>query len=96
MKDWHLCIGSGCAREDNFEDLNCADPIDTADPEDPDSLGTGQPGCDLGTYCDDGMYEPCEEPPAEWEGSAEVTIEWPEIDSSDLIPQYPETQVPTA
>jgi hypothetical protein len=41
------------------------------------------------------MYEPCGEEEEAYEGSAEVTIEWPEIDSSDLIPQYPETQVPT-
>jgi hypothetical protein len=91
MKDWHLCIGEGCAREGDFEELNCADAIDVADPEDPESLGEGQPGCILPPYCDDGMYEPCGEPEPEYEGSVEVEIEWPEIDSSDLIPQYPET-----
>jgi len=25
IKDLHLCLGAGCAREDNFEELNCAD-----------------------------------------------------------------------
>jgi hypothetical protein len=69
MKDWHLCLGSGCARDDNFEEFNCADPIETADPEDELSLGPGLPGCELPEYCDDGLYPPCEEPEV-WEGSA--------------------------
>jgi hypothetical protein len=71
MKDWHLCLGSNCAREDGFEDLNCADPIETADPNDELSLGPGLPGCELPTYCDAGFYPPCEDV-VEWEGSAEI------------------------
>jgi len=35
--------------------------------------------------CDDGTYEPCEEEPEEWKGSAQVEIEWPTHDPSDLI-----------
>jgi len=64
--------------------LNCADPIETADPEDPLSLGPDQPGCELDEYCETGLYPPCE-PVEEWEGSAEVTITWPEIEVTDYI-----------
>jgi len=32
------------------------------------------------------MAEPCGEEPPSYEGSAEVTIDWPAIDASDLIP----------
>jgi len=39
IKDLHLCLGAGCAREDNFEELNCAEMIEYADPSDPLSLG---------------------------------------------------------
>jgi hypothetical protein len=85
MKDWHLCLGSNCAREDGFEDLNCADPIETADPNDELSLGPGLPGCDLPTYCDDGFYPPCEDV-VEWEGSAEITIDYDSIDPTGVIP----------
>jgi len=85
LKDWHLCLGSSCAKEDGFEDLNCADPIETADPNDELSLGPGLPGCELPEYCDDGFYPPCDVTPA-WEGSAEVEINMPEVDPTDLIP----------
>jgi len=84
MKDWHLCIGETCARDDLFEEYNCAEDIETADPEDPLSLGEGEPGCDLGDYCDNGLYPPCyDEVPVEY--SAEITIDWPELDVSEYI-----------
>lgn len=85
MKDWRLCIGDGCAIEDNFEGFNCAVHIDDATPEDEFSLGPGEPGCDLGTYCSDGMYEPCDIGEETWEGSATVDITWPTLDPSDVI-----------
>jgi len=47
MKDWHLCIGDDCARDEDFEEYNCAEPIETADSEDPLSLGAGNPGCEI-------------------------------------------------
>jgi len=71
MKDWHLCLGSGCARDDEFEDFNCADPIETADASDPLSLGPGLPGCELPDYCANGLYPPfCDDNGTTWEGSA--------------------------
>lgn len=97
MKDWHVCYGETCARDDDFEDFNCADPIETADPDDELSLGPGLPGCELPDLCDTGMYPPCdEEEPEEYEGSAEVIIDWPELDPSDLIPQDPGANTPSA
>lgn len=85
MKEWHLCLGSNCAIDGGFEDLNCAEPIETADPEDPFSLGVGMPGCGLLSSCSNGLPEPCEPETEPFEGSAQIEIEWPEIDPSDLI-----------
>ena len=27
LKDWHLCLGNECYKENNFEEFNCAEPI---------------------------------------------------------------------
>lgn len=95
MKDWHLCLGSGCARDNDFEEFNCADPIETADPMDQFSLGPGLPGCELGPYCEEtGMYElPCE-PVIPYEGSAEVIIDYSGVDPTGLIPSPHDHGVP--
>jgi hypothetical protein len=96
MKQTYLCIGSPCFQEDNFEEINCAEPLTTADSEDPLSLGPDQPGCEGVEYCEEtGLALPCSEV-SEYEGSATVDIEWPEIDTSDLIPQPWDQQQPTA
>jgi hypothetical protein len=58
IKDLHLCLGAGCAREDNFEEFNCAAEIEYADPSDPLSLGPDMPGCEA-EGCENGMYPPC-------------------------------------
>jgi len=58
IKDLHLCLGTGCARDESFEELNCADQIEYADPEDPLSLGPDQPGCET-DGCENGLYPPC-------------------------------------
>lgn len=87
MKDWHLCLGQNCALDGDFEDINCADPIDTANPDDPESLGEGLPGCDIKDVCDDGSFPPCDDVvPTEGEGSVEVETTFPDLDPSDLIP----------
>jgi hypothetical protein len=89
LKDWHLCLGSNCAREDDFEDLNCADPIEVANPLDELSLGPGLPGCELDEYCDDGFYPPCcegDECGVDEEYSAEIKINYDSVDPTDLIP----------
>jgi len=84
LKDWHICLGDDCARDSAFEDYNCAVPIETADSEDPLSLGDGEPGCILDEYCDNGLYEPCNDVEVvNW--SAEVVVEWPEIGISAYI-----------
>jgi hypothetical protein len=99
MKDWHLCLGSNCAIIDDFEDLNCADPIETADKTADESLGPALPGCDLGEYCDDGMYEPCDcegdDCDVVSEYSAEIHIDYTHVDPTDLIPQDHTETVPT-
>jgi len=95
MKQTTLCIGTGCYVDDGFETLNCAEPIATADSEDPLSLGPDQPGCEMGEYCENGLPLPCSEEP-EYQGSAQPHIEWPEIDTSDLIPQPWDQDQPTA
>lgn len=95
MKDWHLCLGASCYREENFEELNCASPIEEADVEDLDSLGTGRPGCDTTTECDNGLYPPCQPPIEDYEGSAKVAALWPEVTISDLIPQPWNNPTPT-
>jgi len=85
MKDWHLCLGDKCSRDSDFEDYNCAEPIETADPEDPLSLGVGEPGCEIiDEYCDNGLFPPCSDTVVV-EYSAEVKIDWPEIKTSDYI-----------
>jgi len=43
------------------------------------------PGCGI-DKCDNGMAKPCKPEEPEYTGSAEVTVEWPEVDPSDLIP----------
>jgi len=85
MKDWHVCFGDECARDSSFEEYNCAEPIETADPEDPLSLGPDEPGCGLGDdVCDNGLYAPCtDEVPVTY--SAEVRVDWPTIEVSDYI-----------
>jgi hypothetical protein len=94
MKDWHLCLGSGCFKEDDFEELNCAKEIEIADPEDLDSLGEGRPGCDLGEYCDDGLYrDPCVDG-EKYEFSADVYIDYTEVDPEGLIPSHPDNGTP--
>lgn len=63
--------------------------METADSEDPLSLGAGEPGCTDVPICDDGLAPPCGpevEPPTEHEGSAEVHIEWPELEATQFIP----------
>lgn len=85
MKDVHLCHGKECTRDDNFEEVNCAVPIEKADPAHEDSLGPDRPGCKLPPYCEDGMHiEQCKN--VTDHGSAEVEIVWPPVDPSDLIP----------
>jgi len=96
MKDWHLCLGSGCARDDDFEEFNCADPIEIADKTAEESLGPALPGCELPEYCSTGLYPPCtcedgEDCPEPEEYSAEVEITWPDVDETGLIDQ-PHTQ----
>lgn len=39
LKDWHLCLGDSCVYTESFEELNFAESIETADPEDVNSLG---------------------------------------------------------
>jgi hypothetical protein len=85
MKDWHLCLGPTCARSDDYEKLNCAHPIITADPKDPLSLGPGLPGCEIKDKCKDGMYPPCEVE-KKGEASAKIIHSSPEPKPSDLIP----------
>lgn len=100
MKDWHLCLGAGCARDDDFEDFNCAEEhTPEINVNDPNILGLGMPGCDTcENVCDDGLcetvYHPCEEV-IEYEGSAEVTIDWPTPEVTDLIPQPFDHPTPT-
>lgn len=94
MKDWHLCLGTGCFKQDNFEDLNCAVPINEVDVEDPDSLGEGQPGCDLGSYCPNGLYQDDCDGESDAEYSAEVVIEFTPHNVTDLIESYPDAGVP--
>lgn len=96
MKDWHLCLGSGCYKEDDFEDepFNCAVPIEDADPEDELSLGPGLPGCELDPYCEDGLWrDPCVDLPKE-EYSAIVTIDYSEVNATDIIPSHPDDGIP--
>jgi hypothetical protein len=95
LKDVHLCLGKDCSRDDGFEEFNCAEPIATADPNDENSLGEGQPGCPLDEYCDNGLFEPCEVA-EEVERSAKADVEWPELDVSDLIEQPWDQESPTA
>jgi hypothetical protein len=67
MKQTTLCLGTGCYRIDDFEELDCAEPIETADSTNPLSLGVGLPGCDEpGPICPDGTYPDCETPPPEY------------------------------
>jgi len=97
MKDWHVCLGTNCARTDDFEDLNCATPIEDVDMENAfDDLGPGEPGCELDDYCENGLFEPYCEVEEVFEGSAKVTIEWPEVDASDLYTSYPDASEPLA
>jgi len=84
LKDWHICFGTDCSRDAEFEEFNCAESIETADSEDPLSLGDGEPGCILDSYCDNGLFEPCTDvETVSW--SAEVRVDWPEIEVSDYI-----------
>lgn len=95
MKDWHLCLGSGCARDSNFEEFNCADHIDVADPLDELSLGPGLPGCELDEYCEEtGFYGKCKEEPTVYEGSAEVVIDYSGVNATGLIPSPHDHGVP--
>lgn len=99
MKDWHLCLGSGCFIDDDFEELNCAVPIEDVDADvfDEASLGPGLPGCELDPYCPDGLYMDeydCEDVPVAEEYSAKVVIDYTELDPTDLIPSYPDNGVP--
>jgi len=74
--------------EEGFEAVNCALPYATADPEDPLALGNNEPGCDGCDDCGNGLAAPCDvpPPPPPFEGSAEVHIDWPELDATEYIP----------
>lgn len=93
MKDWHVCLGCDCVKTDDFEEFNCATPIEEVDMDEPElGLGPGNPGCedDLPEPCENGLYYPyCEVEPS-FEGSAKVTIDWPEVDPSDIYSSYPD------
>lgn len=82
MKDWHVCLGKECSIVDDFEDLNCATPIEDVDMDDPENdLGEGNPGCAVCEYqCENGLCDPYCEPSTTFEGSAKVEIEYPEWD----------------
>jgi len=95
MKDVHVCYGKKCAIDDDYEEKNCAVPIEKADVDDPLSLGPGLPGCKI-KYCPDGMIrDPCK-PEEKYNGSAEVTIKWPDVKPSDLIPVAYNNKTPAA
>lgn len=95
MKCWNLCMGSDCARSENFEELNEAMAIsDDLDTSDDASLGAGEPGCIVVDACENGLYDPFCGNATSFEGSAEVTINWPEISKDDLIPCTPEDVIP--
>lgn len=85
MKDWHLCLGPECARDDDFEELNCADPIEESDMSDA-SLGEDNPGCPLDKYCENGLWEdPCDGEEVHEEYSAEIKIDYTQVDPTGII-----------
>jgi len=96
MKHSFLCIGKdqNCYRENNFEELNCAEKI-SDNPEGDTVLGKGKPGCLTPvTKCKTGLPEPCEKE-KEYQGSAKVEVDWPEVKVTDLIPQPYDKDLPT-
>jgi len=84
VKDGHLCSGEGCAKEDDFKDFNCADAVKTVNPTSGDYLKPGLPFWEIFVYCNDGLYPLCEEPEV-WEGSAEIKIDYTEVNPTGLI-----------
>lgn len=94
VKDGHLCSGEGCAKEDDFKDFNCADAVKTVNPTSGDYLKPGLPCWEIFVYCNDGLYPLCEEPEV-WKGSAEIKIDYTEVNPTGLIPQEHTNTVPT-
>jgi len=71
LKQTTLCIGANCYKDADFEEFNCAVPIETANSDDVNSLGLGQPGCsddeecqnyEICEICENGLAPPCEPP----------------------------------